>query len=87
MKIKKLGLSGLVAVIMVFGFTLYSQADVSAVRVNSGNEALILNPGMASSCQNDFVIENLDNEAAELKVILGNEEFMEDRIEGKSAKA
>ncbi len=51
------------------------------------NGTLILHPGMSGSCQNDFIVENLNADEAELKLVLGEEEFLKDRIDGKKAKA
>lgn len=62
-------------------------AEVGESSSGSSPEALILNPGMHSSCQNDFVIENLEGSEVELKITLGNEEWMKDRINAMEAKA
>jgi len=76
------------AIIMMFTFSpVYAIAEVPTANDDATIEAMILNPGMASSCQNDFVLENLDQEEAELMLVLGNEEFIQDQIGGKEAKA
>ncbi|GJL77620.1 MAG: hypothetical protein NPINA01_06090 [Nitrospinaceae bacterium] len=76
------------AIILMFTFSpVYAFAEVPAGDDDAAIEAMILNPGMASSCQNDFVIENLDQDEAELKLVLGNEEYIQDQIGGKEAKA
>ena len=76
------------AIIMMFAFSpVYTIAGIPTANDDATIEAMILNPGMASSCQNDFVVENLGQEEAELKLVLGNEEFIQDQIGGNEAKA
>lgn len=53
----------------------------------SSPEAVILGPGMASSCQNDFIVENLDASEVELKIVLGNEDFKTDWLKAMESKA
>ena len=53
----------------------------------SSPEAAILDPGTVSSCQNDFVVENMDQSEAELKIVLGNEEFITERFKAREFKA
>jgi hypothetical protein len=60
-------------------------AEMSVRDMDSGS--LILTPGMVSSCQNDFIVENLDKDSAEIKIVLGNEEYANDKIESRDAKA
>jgi len=72
--------------VLVFASPNSSMASPSDSKVME-TEAIILSPGMASSCGNDFVVENLDNRDAELQVVLGNEEFLKDKIQGNDAKA
>lgn len=72
-----------VLVLIIAGFFNLAEARESV----SSPEALILNPGMASSCQHDFVVENLGVSEVEFKITLGNEEWMKDRINAKESKA
>jgi hypothetical protein len=58
-----------------------------AMENTSSPEALILNPGMASSCQHDFVVENLGASDAELRITLGDELWMHDRVNAMESKA
>lgn len=72
-----------VLVLIIAGFFNLAEARENV----STPEALILNPGMTSSCQHDFVIENLDVTDVEFKITLGNEEWIQDRINAKESKA
>ncbi|MFQ5449398.1 MAG: hypothetical protein ACE5E9_02150 [Nitrospinaceae bacterium] len=83
---KTLFFGALIFFVIGFAFTCSASQGFLGSE-DSSTEAVVLHPGMAISCQNDFVVENLDNTEIELKVILGNEEFLNDRIEGKKAKA
>lgn len=73
----------------VFAITVFAfnpaAAEMSLKTMDTS--ALILTPGMVSSCQNDFVVENLDGDSAEIKIILGNEDYADDMIKSKTAKA
>jgi hypothetical protein len=46
-----------------------------------------LKPGMLSSCQNDFIIENAGKNDAEYLLILGEEDYVKGKINGNAAKA
>lgn len=76
----------LLAVFLMLGFAA-NLSMALPVEEDIAPEAMILNPGMASSCQNDFIVENIGDELAELKLVLGNEDFMNDRILKNDAKA
>ena len=39
-------------------------------------EAQIINPGSAGRCASDFVVENMDAEVADLKVVLGDKVYI-----------
>lgn len=71
------------ALAMVYGFNAEGRENFSV----STPEALILDPGMDSRCQNDFVVENPDKGDAEIKITLGNEEWIKDRIGSQGSKA
>lgn len=70
---------------MVYGFN--AQARESSGHGESTPESLILDPDMSSRCQNDFIVENLDKNDAEIKITLGNEEGTKERIEAMGSKA
>lgn len=77
---------------LVFGFTLFG-LDAWAnpgQRVNISedysNEMTILNPGWRSSCHSNFVVENLDENTAEIQIRLGWEVYKEDSIMGNGKR-
>ena len=82
----------IITTLLVLGFSLFS-LDVSA---NSGqrnyitedysNEMTVLNPGWRSSCHTNFVIENMDENEAEIQIRLGWEIYKEDNIMGNSKR-
>ncbi len=76
-----------VVLAVVFCISNPAGAEVPPEDKRLTNGTFILHPGMAGSCQNDFIVENLNADQAELTVILGEEEFLKDRIDGKKAKA
>ena len=79
--------SYLVPMLLFAGIALgFPTAAVGADAVTS-TEALILGPGMAVSCQEDFVVENTGAGAAELQIVLGNNEFLSDRVQASEAKS
>ena len=79
--------SYLVPMLLFAGIALgFPTAAVGADAVTS-TEALILGPGMAVSCQEDFVVENTGAGAAELQIVLGNDEFLSDRVQASEAKS
>lgn len=73
---------------LIMGF-VFDQAEAreSMSTETSSPEAIILGPGMASSCQNDFVVQNMNEGDAELKIVLGNEEFKTDWLKAMESKA
>lgn len=77
-----------VGLFVVMGF-VFNQAEAreSMSQGTSSPEAIILGPGMASSCQNDFVVQNLNEGDAELKIVLGSEEFKTDWLKAMESKA
>jgi len=46
-----------------------------------------LEPGMSTSCQNDFIVENAGKDDAEFLMLLGEEEYVKGNIDGNHAKA
>lgn len=85
---EKIGFYTVLAIILMFAFSpVHAIAEIPIDNDDASAEAILLNPGMAASCQNDFVLENLDQEEAELQLVLGNEEFLNDQIDGNEAKA
>lgn len=71
---------------MGYAFNL-AEASEGTPPIVSSPEAIILGPGMASSCQNDFIVENLNESEAEFKIVLGNEEFKKDWLKAMESKA
>ncbi len=76
-------------VIALFAMMVYmsSIAEGRESETTSTPEAFILEPGMSSGCQNDFVIENLSESEAELKITLGDEDWITNRIKSRESKA
>ncbi|MGP0628683.1 hypothetical protein ACTRW9_03160 [Nitrospina sp. 32_T5] len=85
MKTKRVGFI-LMAVCLLLGWTV-GTASAAPPTGEMTTEEWILTPGTAASCPHDFILENADTEAVELQLMLGNETFMQDRIEPKDAKA
>ncbi len=77
-----------IALFVIMGF-VFNQAEAreGMPEGTSSPEAIILGPGMASSCQNDFVVQNLNEGDAELKIVLGSEEFKTDWLKAMESKA
>ncbi len=74
------------ALLLAIGLT-FSISSANAPEDQFFDEAAILNPGMAISCQNDFIIENIDNSEAEYLMMIGNEKFINEKINANEAKA
>ncbi|MFQ5673714.1 MAG: hypothetical protein ACE5G9_11510 [Nitrospinales bacterium] len=49
-------------------------------------EALILEPGTATSCQQDFIVENTGDQMAHLKVLIGDEEYTNDLMQSREKR-
>ncbi|MCF8721796.1 hypothetical protein [Nitrospina gracilis] len=84
MKTKRVGFI-LMAVCLLLGWAVGTAAAPPTEEMTT--EEWILTPGTAASCPHDFILENADKETVELQLMLGNEPFMQDRIEPNDAKA
>jgi len=69
----------LLAILAVIGFT-FGQSSADTASAGFDAEISVLQPGMASSCPDNFMIENPGNDKAELKVVLGDKAFTEEWI-------
>ena len=85
MKMRKI-LLGLLVLGIAIGFSFQSLAMPPA-NENVVSESVILAPGMGSSCETDFIVENMSNDRAELRMTLGEEDFKRDQIDPNDAKA
>ncbi|MFQ5673712.1 MAG: hypothetical protein ACE5G9_11500 [Nitrospinales bacterium] len=75
----------MLAILAVIGFTFgQSAADTASAEFTA--EISILEPGMASSCPDDFMVENPGNDKAELRVVLGDKAFNEEWVQAKAKK-
>ena len=84
--------TNIVATFLILGLTLFG-LDAWAnpgqrfhITEDYSNEMTVLNPGWRSSCDSNFVIENLDENTAEIKIHLGKEVYKEDSIESNGKR-
>lgn len=73
------------AVVAVIGFTVNFAVAERAIG-EADAEAIILNPGWANSCADDFWIENPGEQMAELKVVLGDRESRNERLQANEKR-
>ena len=78
--------------LLVFGLTLLTleawayPGNRHFIPEHYSNEMTVLDLGWKSSCQSNFVIENLDEYTAEIQVNLGKEIYKEDSIMGNGKR-
>ena len=53
---------------------------------NYSNEMTVLNPGWRTSCNSNFVVENLNENPAEIQIHLGQEAYQSDSIMGNGKR-
>ena len=47
----------------------------------------VIKPGEADRCQTDFIVENIDNAPADLKVVLGHKVYVDELLAPKERRA
>jgi len=47
----------------------------------------VIKPGKADRCQTDFIVENIDREPADLKVVLGNKVYVDEMLAPSERRA
>lgn len=73
MKTKLFLLCGVIALVIALPAFLWAE-DMS-----TGNEKVrVIEPGEAERCANDFFIDNIGSEEADLKVVLGNKVYVDE---------
>ncbi len=76
----------LTAALVLLGFALPSGA-ASSVSSEAFSDVKVLTPGAAGVCNNDFIIENLNAQPAEVKVIIGNEDYINEQLQASEKRA
>ncbi|KMP12580.1 hypothetical protein UZ36_00510 [Candidatus Nitromaritima sp. SCGC AAA799-C22] len=66
----------------VFSALILLGLTFSQVTVEPANaeDTSIINPGAVQRCSTDFIVENIDNETADLKVVLGHKVFISEMV-------
>lgn len=85
MRQRKTLLSILAIAILGFAFS-FPGATEPLTNDKMDKEAFSLDPWAVIVCSNDFIVENRGDDAAELTVIFGDDEFVDDRINAKEKR-
>ena len=74
----------LVAVILVLGVPAHLWAGGMDTKVE---KIRVIEPGEAERCANDFFVDNIGNEEADLKVVLGNKVYVDEIMKAGEKRA
>ncbi len=78
----KLGIAGLVGIGLAVAQPAQVQADYSEAETGmTPMNRIVLEPGWRSSCDSSFVVENLGNRPAQIKVRMGVDGELKDTIQ------
>ena len=80
-KILKLGIAGIIGMSIAMSAPINASADYPTMSRNvTPMNQIVLEPGWRSSCDANFVLENLGNNPAEVKITLGKDGQLNDTI-------
>lgn len=77
----KLGIAGIIGMSMAMAAPINASADYPAMSRNvTPMNQVVLEPGWRSSCNANFVLENLGKSPAEVRITLGKDGRLQDTI-------
>jgi len=80
-KILKLGIAGIMGMGMAMSAPINASAEYPTMSRNvTPMNQIVLEPGWRSSCDANFVLENLGEKPAEVKITLGKDGLLNDTI-------
>ena len=74
----------ILALLIVFGFSTHLWAEDTGTKVE---KIRIIEPGEAEHCANDFFVDNIGQEEADLKVVLGSKVYIDEILQAGEKRA